>query len=180
MCPSAIFLPTQIPVKTDNQKAEQAVVLKQLWEEFHRLNDLHFNGTLTLREIRLSTRKQYGGYYRKSESLIVLSWPAHMSFGWEETMNTFRHEVAHIVHGDHSRAFWELAILLGSTRRYARIPENREHAYCRYAYECPACKTRIFRKRRLVRSSCARCDRSFNPAFQLRLVSSPATRTTSR
>ncbi|MDX1932921.1 MAG: hypothetical protein SFU56_09980 [Capsulimonadales bacterium] len=157
-------------------KAAQAEALARLWEEFHRLNATFFEGKLTLREIRFSTRKQYGGYYRPTESLIVLSWPSFVAFGWEETMNTFRHEVAHLVHWNHTREFWTLAEKLGSHRKYARIPENREHAYCRYVYECPACKTKVFRRRRLVRSSCARCDRQFNPAFLLRLIESPFSR----
>ncbi len=152
------------------------MLIARLWGEFHRLNTVHFEGRLALREIRFSTRKQYGGYYRRSESLIVLSWPAYAAFGWEETLNTFRHEVAHLVHWNHTAEFWKLAVKLGSTQRYARIPEDREHAYCRYVYECSACKARVFRRRRLVRSSCARCDRQFNPAYLLKLVSSPATR----
>ncbi|GAB4459778.1 MAG: hypothetical protein OHK0029_22840 [Armatimonadaceae bacterium] len=150
--------------------AERATVLARLWEEFHRLNSTYFDASLTLREIRLSTRKQYGGYYRKTDNLIVLSWQAYQEHGWEETLETFRHEVAHIVHPNHSRAFWELAFRIGCTRRYALPPKTpRPHSY-RYVYECPVCRTPYYRKKRLVRSSCGRCDRKFNPAFQLVLV----------
>ena len=155
---------------------ERAVILQRLWDEFHRLNAEYFEGKLTLREIRVSTRKQYGGYYRKAENLIVLSWQAYKEYGWEETLNTFRHEVAHIVYQDHSRAFWELAIRLGCTRRYARTPKQRPHAYTRYVYECAVCKAQVFRRKRLVKSSCGRCDRNYNPAYPLRLVSSTVTR----
>lgn len=158
-----------------SEKARAEVALR-LWEEFHRLNEAHFDGKLTLAEIRLSTRKQYGGYYMKAKSLIVLSWQAHVDHGWDETLNTFRHEVAHIVHQDHSSAFWAVAKRLGCIKRYAAAPVTREHAYCRYVYECPVCKAQVFRRKRLSRSSCGRCDRAFNPAFQLRLVSSTATR----
>ena len=107
------------------------------------------------------------------KSLIVLSWPAHIEHGWEETLNTFRHEVAHIVYQDHSRNFWEVAYRLGCTRRHALAPIERKHAYCKYVYECPACKAQVFRRKRLVKSSCGKCDRAFNAAFQLRLVASP-------
>jgi predicted SprT family Zn-dependent metalloprotease len=136
------------------------------------LNDTHFDGRLTLGEIRLSTRKQYGGYYQKANSLIVLSWPAHVHYGWDETLNTFRHEVAHIVHQDHSAAFWEVARRLGSLRRHAQPSATPTVSNAKYIYECPVCKAQLRRRKRLTRSSCGKCDRKFNPAFQLRLVSS--------
>ena len=150
---------------------ERNVVTMRLWDEFRRINAVHFNGQLTLGEIRLSTRKQYGGYYRPVDGLIVLSWQAYCDYGWEETLNTFRHEVAHIVYQDHSRAFWDLAIRLGCKQRYASPPLNRHHAYCRYVYACPACGSQVFRRRRLDRASCAKCDSRYNPAYNLHLVS---------
>lgn len=161
---------------TTEKAAERERVLARLWDEFHRLNREHCGGTLALREIRLSTRKQYGGYYRKNDSLIVISWQAHKEHGWDETLNIFRHEAAHIAHPNHSRAFWNLAATFGCTRRYALPPKNRTHAYCRYTYACPVCDSRVFRRKRLVKASCGKCDRAYNPAFALRLVSSAATR----
>lgn len=162
--------------KVSQETLEREALLVRCWEEFRRLNDLHFCGNLPLREIRFSTRKQYGGYYRHSESLIVLSWLAYQEHGWEETLETLRHEIAHIVHQNHSKAFWELAYQLGCTRRYATPPKDRDHAYTRYTYECPVCGTKFYRQRRLRRSSCGRCDRGFNERFVLQLVSSPALR----
>jgi len=157
--------------------AERVAVITRLWEEFRRLNTVHFaHAPLALNEIRLSTRKQYGGYCVPSRKLIVLSWQAYVEHGWEETLETFRHEVAHLVHPDHSRAFWALAATLGCTRRHALPPKERAHAFCRYVYECPACGTKVYRRRRLVRASCGQCDRRFNPLYQLRLVSSTVTR----
>lgn len=155
-----------------SEKEEIAALTERLWEEFRSLNATYFNGSLTLREIRVSTRKQYGGYYRKRDGLIVVSWQGYKDHGWEETSETFRHEVAHIVHQDHSKAFWDLAYRIGCTRRFAKAPKERNPTYSRYIYECPACRTRYYRRKRFVRSSCGLCDRKYNPAFQLRLVPS--------
>lgn len=156
---------------------DRPAVLARLWAEFDRLNALHFDGALHLNEIVLSTRKLYGGYCQPARRRIVLSWPAYLDHGWEETLITFRHEVGHLVHPNHSKAFWALAERLGCPpdRRHALPPKNRPAGWYRFVYECPACASRVYRRKRLVRASCARCDRSFNPQFQLRLV--PAART---
>jgi len=159
------------------EAAEREAVAARLWAEFHRLNAAFFpDSPLELMELRLSTRKQYGGYCVPSKKVIVLSWQAYKEHGWDETLETFRHEVAHLVHADHSRAFWLLAARLGCTRKHALPPKERPHAFCKYVYECPSCKAQVFRRKRLVRASCGRCDRTFNPTYQLRLVSSTATR----
>ena len=159
-----------------NAPDEVSAALDLLWAEFHRLNALHFAGALRLDELRLSGRKQYGGYCVPAKRLIVLSLQALREHGFEETLDTFRHEVAHLVHPNHSAQFWELARKLGSATRYAKPPIERNANYVRYVYECPECRAVVRRQRRLVRASCAACDKAFNPRFQLRLVSSPALR----
>ena len=139
-----------------------------LCAEFHRLNAAHFEGRLTLPEIVLSTRKTFGGYYQPSRHRIVLSWQAYLEHGLPETMNTFRHEVAHIVHPNHSAAFWRVALMLGATQKYASPP--RKVRSPRYVYACPACGKRIERRRLLRAASCAACDRAYNPRYALQLV----------
>lgn len=149
---------------------EQQALYALLHTEFERLNSLHFEGRLPLPEIVLSTRKTFGGYYQPSRHRIVLSWQAYTEYGLPETLNTFRHEVAHVLHPNHSAAFWAVAHALGATQKYASPP--REVRSRRYVYACPVCGKRIERRRRLRASSCASCDRAYNPKYTLQLVAS--------
>lgn len=149
---------------------EQAALGEILYAEFDRLNAAHFDGRLTLPGIVISTRKTFGGYYQPKGHRIVVSWQAYREHGLDETLNTFRHEVAHIVHPNHSAAFWQLAYAIGVTRRYASPPLVVRPR--KYVYACPACHRRFERKRKLRAASCASCDTQYNPRFALRLVSS--------
>lgn len=147
--------------------------MHRLLREFHLLNHVHFDGALVLEELVLSNRKQYGGYCQPARRRIVLSWRAYLDHGWDELLLTFRHEVAHLVHPNHSRDFWELARRLGCPpeRRHALAPKSRPAGWFRYVYECPTCAAQVHRRKRIQRASCGRCDRRWNPDHQLRLVS---------
>ena len=151
---------------------DRAALNRSLWEEFARLNDTYFAGALDLRELVVSTRKKYGGYCQPGRRKIVVSWQEYSDYGWDETLITFRHEVAHLVHPNHSAAFWALAHQLGcpTDRKRARPPKDRPAGWWRFAYECPVCKSRVYRRKKLVRASCGRCDRHFNPNFLMQLI----------
>ena len=144
---------------------EQLILWNKLRDEFDRLNTAHFEGKLPMPEIVLSSRKTFGGYYQPGRHRIVLSWQAYCEYGLPETLNTFRHEVAHIVHPNHSAAFWRVALALGAAQRYARPPLHVPAP--RYVYACPACG----RRSRLRAASCASCDRAYNPRYALQLIS---------
>jgi len=152
---------------------EPAPLERLLRQEFVRLNKTHFGGRLKMPEIVVSTRKTYGGYYQPAKHRIVVSWQAYTEHGLAETLNTFRHEMAHILHHNHSAAFWETAAMLGVTRRYASSPVVEVPPRPpRYLYACPACGKQVARHRCLRRAaSCASCDPRFNPRFALQLVS---------
>ncbi len=141
---------------------------ERLAAEFDQINTEHFGGRLARPEIVVSTRKTFGGYYQPQRHRIVLSWQAYREHGWAETNNTFRHEIAHILHPNHSRAFWQVADALGATQRYARPPLAVRPP--RFVYACPACGKTLERRRRLRASSCASCDRTYNPRFALTLI----------
>ena len=147
---------------------EQTALWNLLRDEFDRLNSVYFQEQLSVPEIVLSTRKTFGGYYQPGRHRIVLSWQAYCEYGLPETLNTFRHEVAHIAHPNHSAAFWSLALSLGAAQRYASPPLRR--ASPRYVYACPGCGRRIERRSRLRLASCAACDRTYNPRYALQLV----------
>ena len=133
-------------------------VLYYLQTEFDRLNLEHFKNTLRMPAIEFSTRKSYGGYYQKHRHRIVLSWQAYLEYGMDETLNTFRHEVAHIVHQHHRAEFWNLATALGVVKKYAASPLAPARRKTRlYTYECPGCHGLLHRKRRIIKSaSCAK------------------------
>ena len=152
--------------------SELSALEDTLRTEWDRLNQAHFGGRLMMPEIVVSTRKTYGGYYQPSRHRIVVSWQAYREHGLDETLNTFRHEVAHVVHPNHSAAFWTLARALGVTQRYASPPVLRRSR--RYIYACPACERRIERRRRLRDASCASCDARYNPRFALKLIATEA------
>jgi predicted SprT family Zn-dependent metalloprotease len=159
------------PLASDNSCLPDEALLCALQEEFARLNAIHFAGRLTCPEIELSRRKTYGGYYQPHRHRIVLSWQAYREHGWAETLNTFRHEVAHIVHPNHSQAFWAISFKLGATQRYAAAPlAAKPRPAPRYVYACPACGRLTPRYRRIRLASCAICDKRYNPQFVLKLV----------
>jgi len=157
----------ELTCTTERLCAEE--LLAELHREFDRLNQDHFGGSLARPEIILSSRKSYGGYYQTKCHRIVLSWQAYQEHGWDETLNTFRHEAAHAVHPNHSKAFWALAHLFGCTKRHAAPPLIPRTTH-KYVYECPNCKHRLLRHRRIIKASCGLCDKKFNPLFALRLV----------
>jgi predicted SprT family Zn-dependent metalloprotease len=149
-------------------------ILQVLAVEFNDLNQKHFKSKLKPPIIEFSTRKSYGGYYQKTRHRIVLSWQAFVEHGLDETLNTFRHEVAHIVHQHHRKEFWDLASQLGVTRKYAAAPLAPVRRRSRwYTYQCPSCKSSVQRRRRLkVNSSCSKCDTKYNPDYRLVLIGS--------
>lgn len=158
----------ELNLPSDGRPTMSAEELKlTLEEEFVRLNLTHFNGKLNIPDISISTRKIYGGYYQLKQHRIVVSWQAYVEHGVNETMNTFRHEVAHIVHQNHSKDFWDLAYQIGVTNRYAAPSAKKRTLSPKYLYQCPNCNNKILRHRIMRKSSCGKCDAKYNPRYLL-------------
>jgi predicted SprT family Zn-dependent metalloprotease len=161
---------TTLAITTGSLSKETMTV--RLYDEFDRLNHKFFDDKLRRPLIEFSSRKSFGGYYQKQRHRIVLSWQAYLEHGLNETLNTFRHEVAHIIHQHHRQEFWELAAQLGVIKKYAAsplIPSKRKTHW--YTYECPACKGLLYRKRQVrANASCGKCDSQYNPLYRLKLL----------
>ena len=95
-------------------------VHRDLVAEFHQLNETFFDNGLKMPAIILSRRKSFGGYYQPARHRIVLSWQAYEEYGWDETLNTFRHSLS-IVRRDFQ---------MGLLRRHVLAVPQRDLSAC--------------------------------------------------
>lgn len=91
--------------------------------------------------------------------------------GWNAVTQTLLHEMTHaLIHQQggqarHTKRFWLEFEKRGGVREKHDVKPKST-----YVYACPSCEREYERIKKLARrSSCGRCDRRYNPAYQLYL-----------
>jgi len=127
--------------------------LLQLFEEF---NWRYFEGRLPVTRIEWSSRMRCAGSYCIRERLIRMGQKYHEIFP-EEVIDTLKHEMIHIIHHNHDRAFKKEAARVGASLRARSHPSLRKPP--KFVYVCPKCGIEYARQKRLVMASCGKCSR---------------------
>jgi predicted SprT family Zn-dependent metalloprotease len=145
----------------------------ELYQMFDRFNLLHFDGKLPRVTIEYSNRMTSAGSYTPKHKVIKISRKYHHIFP-EDIEDTLKHEMIHIIHFKHNKAFKDLAKKIGASVRAKSHPSLRRPP--RYIYTCPQCKMEYPRQKRLVMASCGKCStgKRFDKRFKLQLVQSKA------
>jgi len=140
----------------------------ELYQLFDHYNWLYFDGKLPRVKIEYSTRMKAAGSYSPRRKIIRIGRQYHEIFP-DELPDTLKHEMIHILHFRHDRAFREMASRIGASVRARSHPALRKPP--KFVYECPECGTEYPRQKRLVMASCGRCSsgRRFDARYKLRL-----------
>jgi predicted SprT family Zn-dependent metalloprotease len=159
---TSVELETRVPV------ASQLPTVTELQRMFDEYNWLYFNGKLHPVRIEYSTRMNSAGSYTPGQKLIKIGRKYHELFP-EEVADTLKHEMIHLIHLNHDKAFRLEAKRLGTSIKARSHPSLRRPP--KYVYICPKCGKEYPRQKRLWMSSCAVCCPSrFDPRYKLRLV----------
>lgn len=140
--------------------------LERLQELFDEYNLAFFQGKLPRVKINYSVRLLGAGLYYPRSQEIRIGVKYHQLFP-EEIEDTLKHEMIHIIHPRHDRAFKSMAQRLGASLK-ARFHPSLRGRY-RYLYYCPNCQREYPRRKRLRMASCGVCSKGgkFDPKFKL-------------
>ncbi len=135
---------------------------------FDRYNWMFFDGKLPKPEIEYSARMRTAGSYIPSQRIIRIGRKYHEVFP-EEIGDTLKHEMIHIRHLNHDRAFKAEAARIGASIQARSHPLLTKPP--RYVYICWNCGREYPRQRRLRMASCGYCSSGsqFDPRYKLRL-----------
>ncbi len=147
---------TELPPVTD---------LYRLFDEY---NLIYFGGKLPKVRIEYSTRMSSAGSYTPSQMLIRIGRRYHEIFP-EDLADTLKHEMIHLIHLNHDKAFRDEARRIGTSLKAK--PHPSLHKPPRYIYACPNCGREYPRQKRLRMSSCGSCaPRHYDARYKLRLL----------
>jgi predicted SprT family Zn-dependent metalloprotease len=162
----------QVRVSVELESRELVKTELPTTSELHRLFDeynwFYFNGKLPQVRIEYSTRMSSAGSYTPGQKLIRIGRKYHELFP-DEVADTLKHEMIHLIHLNHDKAFRAEAKRLGTSIKARSHPSL--HRPPRFIYVCPNCGKEYPRQKRLWMSSCAVCCPSrFDPRYKLRLL----------
>jgi len=140
----------------------------ELYRLFDRYNWMYFDGRLRRPKIEYSSRMRTAGSYIPSQGIIRIGRMYHEVFT-DEIGDTLKHEMIHIRHLSHNRAFKAEAARIGASLRANTHPSLRKPS--RYVYVCQNCEREYPRQRRMRMASCGYCSRDgrFDSRYKLKL-----------
>ncbi|MFH1788888.1 MAG: hypothetical protein ABH834_05875 [Candidatus Altiarchaeota archaeon] len=155
-----------------------------LKQSFRRVNEKYLESGLKEEEYSLKWKNLSGQYGRVSHAKNHATITIHEKLAQDAQLTDYvmLHELLHTVKGfrwvrRHRGKFNQrMRELLGASE-YRRLEARlrgvdiRKRVFKkRYVYECPTCRQKITRKRRIKNCSCATCDSKYNPSHKLRLI----------
>ena len=148
---------------------------KELARRFEVFNWMYFKGKLPKVRIEYSNRMTSAGSYTPSGKVIKIGRKYHEIFP-EDINDTLKHEMIHILHFRHDRAFKREAERIGASLRARAHPALQRPP--RFVYYCEHCGMRYPRQKRLRMASCGQCSKGgrYDERFKLKLMKTAAKR----
>ena len=148
---------------------------KELARRFDVFNWMYFKGKLPKVRIEYSNRMTSAGSYTPSGRVIKIGRKYHEIFP-EDINDTLKHEMIHILHFRHDKAFKQEADRIGASLRARSHPSLQKPP--RYVYYCEHCGMTYPRQKRLRMASCGNCSKGgrYDGRYKLRLLKSAARR----
>lgn len=154
--------------------ADNTANLKLAQSLYAQMNQLHFSGQLPGCQIEFSTRLvRTAGKIWPKQHLMRLSLPYHRHHGVAELGSTILHEMIHLwlheqgLPSGHTPLFRQKLVEVGMSNRVHALPMPARPY--KYLYACPTCHEEI-KTRRLINSSCGKCDKVYNPRHRFYLL----------
>jgi predicted SprT family Zn-dependent metalloprotease len=139
----------------------------ELYRLFDEYNWFYFHGKLPAVRIEYSNRMTSAGSYTPSLKLIRIGRKYHEIFP-EEVADTLKHEMIHLIHLNHNKAFRLEAERLGTSVKAKAHPDLQRKP--RFIYSCPQCGHEYPRQKKLRSASCGTCSPgAYDSRFKLKM-----------